>query len=455
MKPPTFSVEHPVAPEEIMAMLDEELSAAERQAVLDHLAQCAECAAVRDRLESASGAIAEWRIPPAPATLDRSVQEAAAAIARNPGRSHRRIRPFVWAGGGALAAVLAVAAGVSVLPNLVLHKMAAHEPPQQGLAINRLEPSASILASLSGLDERVRQSASTDKAGNAAREYRYSGSAGDLTDAPVDKQTSALSTLVAPHSLASELDRTFVAGGGAPTAAVAPTQAAAPMIARTVSLTVLVKNIPNARTALDALLARHSGYAASLTINTPQDGARSFQASLRIPAPQLEAALASLRTFGQVETESQNGEEVTQQHEDLAARLRNARETEDRLRAILSQRAGKMSDVLDVEEQISETRGTIEQMEAEQQALEHRVDYASVDLQLTEQYEARLTGQPTSVGMRLRNSLVAGIRNAGSSVLALALFLEETGPAILVWAVLFFIPAWIAWRRYRRFRSLS
>jgi chromosome segregation ATPase len=222
------------------------------------------------------------------------------------------------------------------------------------------------------------------------------------------------------------------------------------MIARTVSLTIIVKDVPASRSALDAILNRHQGYAAQLTINTPENDARSFNASLRIPAPELAIALAEIRALGRVQSESQSGEEVSQQHADLVARLNNARETEQRLQAILQQRTGKVSEVLEVEEQISNTRGEIERMEAEQKALEHRVDFASLELQLTEEYKARLNPSSTSVGTRMHNALVAGVRNAGRSLLGIVLLFEEYGPVLLLWIVVLGTPAWLLRRRYLR-----
>jgi hypothetical protein len=45
-----------------------------------------------------------------------------------------------------------------------------------------------------------------------------------------------------------------------------------------------------------------------------------------------------------------------------------------------------------VEEEMARVRGDIERMEAEQKALEHRVDFATVELQLTAEYRAQLPG---------------------------------------------------------------
>ncbi|MBV9339726.1 MAG: DUF4349 domain-containing protein, partial [Acidobacteria bacterium] len=223
-----------------------------------------------------------------------------------------------------------------------------------------------------------------------------------------------------------------------------------PMIARTVSLTIVVKDFAASRSSLDAIVTRHHGYAAQLTVTGPENAARVLQGSLRVPAPELAAVVRDLRALGRVENESQAGEEVTGQHEDLVARLRNARETEQRFLAILEQRTGKLGDVLEVEERIARVRGDIERMEAEQKTLEHRVDFATIQLQLTEEYKAELNGPATSVSTRLHNALVAGYRGARETVLGVVIFLVEDGPTILVWLAILAVPAILLWRRYRR-----
>ena len=103
--------------------------------------------------------------------------------------------------------------------------------------------------------------------------------------------------------------------------------------------------------------------------------------------------MVDLKTLGHVEKESQSGEDVSQQHADLAERLKTARETEERFRGILQQRTGNISDVLEVEESIARVRGEIESMEAEQTGLEHRVDFATIDLELVEEYNEEIASE--------------------------------------------------------------
>jgi len=241
----------------------------------------------------------------------------------------------------------------------------------------------------------------------------------------------------------------MVASLVAPSPAIGAASAvAAPMIARTVSLAVRVKEVGAARTTLEAMLARHHGYTAQMTASAAEGAPHELQASLRIPAGDLEAALKDLRTLGRVENETQSGEEVTQQHQDLAARLKNSRETEARMQAILEQRTGRLSDVLEVEQEIARVRGEIESMEAEQAGLEHRVDFATVDVSVME--EAKFDGVADSAAARMRDGLVTGFTNARETVVGMVVFGEEYGPAILVWAVVLGLPGIWLWRRYRR-----
>jgi hypothetical protein len=197
-------------------------------------------------------------------------------------------------------------------------------------------------------------------------------------------------------------------------------------------------------------LAPHHGYSAQLNIATPGNAPRSIQASLRVPATELSSAVADLKTLGRVENESQSGEEVTQQHTDLVVRLKISRETERRFRAILEQRTGNVVDVLQVEEGIARVRGDIERMEAEQIALEHRVDFTAVELQLNEEYKAQLNPAAPSVSIRVHNSLVAGYHNASETVLGILLFFAEYGLTLLLWLVILVLPAILVRRRYRK-----
>ncbi|HLK65614.1 MAG TPA: DUF4349 domain-containing protein [Bryobacteraceae bacterium] len=221
-----------------------------------------------------------------------------------------------------------------------------------------------------------------------------------------------------------------------------------PLIVRTSQLTLTTSELGKTRDAMDALLARMGGHVAQMSLNSPVSSGHSFQATLRVPANQLLAFLSGLRALGHVESESQESEEVTQQVTDLEARLANARATEKRLTEILSRRTDRVSDVLEVEKEIDRVRGEIERMVAERQSFDHRIAFATVNVTISEDYQAGLQVAPPSASRELRNAAVEGWKNLVGSLFVVAQFLLSTGPVLLVWAALLFFPMRALWRRF-------
>jgi hypothetical protein len=423
---------HPVAPEEVMAFLDGELSAAEAQAVSTHVDRCADCAKLAAQFRSTSQSLARWNVEAIPVKLEKSIADSMtkAGSRLDLGKPNLFIRSSFWswkqwsvAGGGAVATLLfVIAISLSTLQ---------HAP--QATMDDRGAYDRSPKSDRDNLGSRTIKQIEVPR--KLANNDRHSSPSMGV------QLTQGYSNGPAPQASPSVID-------GQPRADQLSNNA--PMIARSVSLSIVVKDFNASRSLLDSVLAKRHGYFAQLNISTPENSARTLQASLRIPASALASALADLRALGRVDSESQSGEEVTQQHTDLLARLKTSRETEERFRAILAQRTGKLADVLQVEEEIARVRGDIERMEAEQKDLEHRVSFATVELQLTEEYRAQLNPPAASVSTRIYNAFVKGYHDASETILGLVLFFAENGPTLLIWLAIFALPGILVWRRYRK-----
>jgi hypothetical protein len=223
-----------------------------------------------------------------------------------------------------------------------------------------------------------------------------------------------------------------------------------PIIARTAQLTLSTTEFDKTRPALDDILKRHQGYFGELNINAPTGLGRTLEAILRVPADQRDATIAELKKLGRVESESQTGEEVTAEYVDREARLSNARNTEQRLTELLRQRTGKLSDVLAVELEIGRVRGEIERMQAEQKSLVKRVDFATLNVKITEDYKAQLQVMPDSILGRFRNSGISGYRSMVEGIVAVVAFLLSAGPSLLLVSAVLFFPLRFVWKKRRR-----
>ena len=430
---------HSVAPEEVMAFLDGELSAVEAQTVSAHLKDCAQCAMVAEQFRATSEMLSRWDVEAVPGSLEDGVNELADRAAARRASTKSGVKSGSTGFRGRLLLVGSGAVAVmALLVVAVFFPFSRHSPPSSELVLADKPIAGYVQPQQFGAMEN-----------SAPPPVRH---------APSRSSSRTYYTEAFPPKVyggGALALREGVAGMGPAAGIVSQLEASsmpAPMIARAASLTIRVKSVEVSRSSLDSILARHHGYPAQLNVTSPENGPRGLQASLRIPAPELLSAVGEIKGLGRLENESQSGEDVTRQHADLGARLKTARATEERFRAILEQRTGKISDVLEVERSIANVRGEIEAMEAEQKTLEHRVDFASVEIQMVEEYKAQL-GSPDSVSTRIYNAFVAGYRNARETLLGFLLFFEEYGPALVIWLVVLALPIVLVWRRYRRVRG--
>jgi anti-sigma factor RsiW len=425
---------HPFEQEEVMAYLDGEITAERATEIALHLQRCAECQELAVSLRNLSQQFAEWEIESSPARLTEQIAAAtqklpatAATLELTPLQRFlgllfsQRASPWAWATAGALAIILVVTVGSR---NLLRAPEAALQAPR------KLNASQSQLSSRDAALDKLRAENRTVQALQQRAEKA--------------RIASSLENEWAPEETAQ------TAGMPAPPPPPPGAPASAPMIARTATLSIVVKDFAGVEAAVKGLVSRHSGYVGELNTSTPPDAAKTFSAKLRVPSGQMEAALAELTQLGRSDQETEGGEEVTKQFTDLAARLKNSRATEERLLGVLRNNTGKVKDVLEVENEISRVRGEIEEMEADQRALQSRIDFATISLSVTEEYKASLNAPPSSMGTRLHNSFVEGYQNVSESLIGLIAWFLEAGPTLLLWAAILFFPARWAWKRVRR-----
>jgi len=440
------SIPHAFEPEEIMAYLDGELEAQQAAALASHLEHCSECGVLAIRLRQISDRMLDFQVEPSPATLEPPIfaaldsGQATPSPKLQPGTERKRsgfLGGFAWAAG---SIALVVVIGALSLPTLMRSRRGAPLVGARETALSSLDntsvykplahlalPEDKAVADLNGLPDRLGDHATNSFSINGKPAARSGLRTWNKLPAPPGFEQQA-----------GQIEAPELRG---------------PMIVETASITILATNYDQASGAIQRVTAQHGGYIQDMTADTRTGIARSVSATLRVPEKQLEAFLADLRELGHVEQETRNNQEITGQYMDLTARLKTARATERRITELLESRTGKLSDVLDAERELARIRGEIEIMEGQRANMQHQVSYATVQVQLNEEYREQLSARTYSTGTRLRNSLVNGFRNLAGGVVALVIFLFAYGPSILFWSALFGVPGWFVWRHYRRPRT--
>jgi len=392
------TIEHILPPDELMAYLDGELTPERAATIRTHLSECAVCQALAADVHRTSTALREWDVPAPPDSL-----RAPAMRVRDWRRLRTRFASWPAAVRHVAAAALCIVAAGAVI------------------WVFELEPPFALSAPAARSESRDVVSIAVDRQPGAGGSARVTPRT--ATSAPAASRAEAQPPAAAPAS-------------------------SGPQIVRTVSLTMVTRDVASVRPALEGLLRELGGFFGSMQASEEGDVA-TLRATLRVPAGRLEAAVTTLRQLGRVIDETRTGEDVSERVRDIEARLTNSRNTEKRLTEVLRTRTGDVADVLEVEREIARVREEIERMDAERNDLERRVAYATITLNVSQERQATLDIGPLPLSARFHNAAVDGLRRAFASIVEVTLSVLHIAPVVLLWTVVLWWPIRVVVRRGR------
>lgn len=168
-------------------------------------------------------------------------------------------------------------------------------------------------------------------------------------------------------------------GAQAPAGAQAPGGQARKIIDR-VSLELRVDDLSAFAAHLTAKVQAVDGY---LSQSQVRQSYRSGAWTVRVPSARLSEFIAQAQLMGTVLSTQSSAEDVTEQFIDLEARLSTKRIEEERLKTLLTEQTGSLTDVLQVEKELHRVREEIEQAEGRMRALNDLTQFATVEITAT------------------------------------------------------------------------
>ncbi|MFJ8079998.1 DUF4349 domain-containing protein [Streptomyces sp. NPDC096205] len=173
------------------------------------------------------------------------------------------------------------------------------------------------------------------------------------------------------------------AAGGAATDHKAAPVPDTPYIIRTASLTVQVKEVPKALEQARTVAEAAGGYVGRESTSRDSEGRERTRLVLRVPAGSYDEVLADLEGAGRLLERSAQAEDVTEQVVDVESRIRTQRASVARIRELMDQ-ATRLSDVVELEGELSTRQADLEALLARQASLKDRTSLATITLSLTE-----------------------------------------------------------------------
>lgn len=200
------------------------------------------------------------------------------------------------------------------------------------------------------------------------------------------------------------------------------------LIIRTGRLDIVVEDTEETMDDIIDLANDSGGWVVSSSL-FGADGAKSGQATIRVPVDRFDAIMNQIEGMAlRVERASTTGEDVTEEYVDLSARLQNLEATAERVRGFLDD-ARDVEDALAVNQELSRLESEIESLKGRLQYLEQSAAFSTIEVSLTPDE----LSQPLEVG---------GWRAGGvlrDAVEALISGLQGMA-TVAIWLVVVFLP---------------
>lgn len=258
-------------------------------------------------------------------------------------------------------------------------------------------------------------------------------------EAPATSSAPAAAVEAKPASGATPATATEGGAGAKPLAA-------SRALIVTIEMAITAKNPDAVAARLRDEVERAGGFVADANATGSGDY-RSARLVLRVPADRTKSIRAAIADHGQVTSDTEKSEDVTEQRADLDARLSNARTQEKRLQEIMGNRTGSVADVLEVERELGRVRETIERLDAQKRTLDGKIDLATVTVNIN----ATTPPPPPEEGAlaKIADAFHGGVHATGVLALYGAMAFAAVSPVLVPMAIVAGMIVVVARRRRR------
>lgn len=229
------------------------------------------------------------------------------------------------------------------------------------------------------------------------------------------------------------------------------------LVVRRKTLCLSVKDVGTAMEAAGEIAEQNRGFTVNASVTSGSDppvyplrDGQEFQArpssgsiTVKVPVEKFTTVVSALKKLGSLRSEYESAEEVTEQHIDLTARLRNLKREEEQYLSFFKA-ATKVEEMLKVETQLSRVRGEIESLEAQVDYLEKNAAMATITLEFVE--PGSVAGPLVRWG--LRDALITAVRSFVAVVNFMIIAVGALAPLAVIGGL-----TWLGVRAIRKRRT--
>lgn len=207
---------------------------------------------------------------------------------------------------------------------------------------------------------------------------------------------------------------------------VPPTGSADRIIITDTNLSLVVDSVKETIDQVNQVVEQAGGFLVNSYLNSPTEAA-SGSITVRVPSDQRDGVVAQIKDLGlRVSSESVSGRDVTDQYEDLEARLRVLRTTREKFEGIQEQ-ATEIQDLLTVQRELINVQSQLDSVQGRIKYLEESANLSKITINLaTDELALPLTPdnawRPQLVFKQAVRSMLQTLRQIGYTAIWLGVY---------------------------------
>ena len=212
---------------------------------------------------------------------------------------------------------------------------------------------------------------------------------------------------------------------------------------------MLVRDVFETIDTVEGIATDADGFVQDANQGEMEDGTRFGHITVRVPADRFEETVNAVEALAdRVENLSTNAEDVTEQYTDLQAQLSNAQAEEEAYLALLD-RSTSVSDIIEVQRELSRVRSRVESLEGRIQYLENQTDFSTINVSLREEGRVKAPTKEFRLGEIVRDAARELVK-VGQDVVAglIRFFIVGLGTIVPIGLVI-----WLGYFVYKKVRK--
>lgn len=191
---------------------------------------------------------------------------------------------------------------------------------------------------------------------------------------------------------------------------------------------------------------QYNGYIESTSENTSENGQKTINIVLKIPADDFEYAISNIKSLGHVKTIRINSSDITEQYYDVQARIKNLEIQEESLQSLMK-KASNISDILQIEDKLNDVQTQIDSYKSQIKLWDSMTNMSTINLTF-------LSVVPQSaIGKIFDESFFKDVLNAGAKSLNVFFEFIKYVIVIIIYLLPFAMLIYLAYKGYRLFKK--